>query len=358
MAGMTRPGPTGYNRGMDPRFKQDESLAAGTQRILEMKLVAALEHLQSPPERRDEGIHECRKCLKYARALLRLVGEGMPKAAFRRWNVTLRNAARCISGLRDATALLECLDTLAAEFGGVDAASCRVPAAPGLAPKTKEAGSLFYESATSCREALAGRGAAGPASGPVSADAAVEKASLLISGMLTTPHDPGLGRGREARILGAGLRRSYKRGRRAMKCMLKTGDVQAAHEWRKRAKDLRYQVAMLRDVWPGVCNALEGELHRLTDLLGQIHDLDLVEKALAALPSGPVADKALNPVRGRAKQSAETAAAEARRLGARLYGDTPEEFVEKVTRWWRLWRSEPCRANGTAQQDSEGKKHD
>ncbi len=343
---MTHPRPTRYNRGMDPQFKQGESLAAGTQRILEMQLVAALEHLKAPPERREEGVHECRKCLKYARALLRLVEEGMPKRAFRKWNVTLRNAARCISNLRDATALLECLDALAAEAGSetnVGAASCRVPTRAAVA---------------ACREALAQPTAVTSKKTPVSADAAAEKAFLLISGLLTTPHDPALGRGREARILREGLRRSYALGRRAMARVRKTGDIEASHEWRKRAKDLRYQFAMLRAVWPGVCDALEGELHRLTDCLGRVHDLHLITTALAALAPGTVSDEALSAVRTCADRSAEAAAAEALQLGSRLYDGKPGSFADRVAGWWILWRDEPSRRNDIAGQDGEGSKHE
>jgi CHAD domain-containing protein len=320
---------------MDSQFKEFESLAAGTQRIVEMQLVAALEHLKIPPERRDEGIHECRKCLKYARALLRLVATGMPGGAFRKWNVTLRDASRCISDLRDAKAMLECLDAVTAETCPEEA-----DRAPFLA----------------CRNALSQPADLGRQTGL--AEAAAEKAFLLISGKLTTPHDPTLGRGREARILREGLRRSYALGRRAMKRARKKGGVEAFHEWRKRAKDLRYQVAMLRAVWPGTCDALEGELHHLTDYLGRVHDLHVLERALAALPPGAVSDEALSAVRSRADRSAETAAAGALRLGARLYGDKPRMFADRVAGWWMLWRDEPSRRDGVVEQNGEGTKHE
>ena len=343
---MTRPCPKRYNRGMDPQFKQAESLAAGTQRILEMQLVAALEYLKFPPDRRDEGIHECRKCLKYARALLRLVAEGMPKRAFSKWNGSLRDAARCISDLRDATAVLECLDALAEK---VDAASCRV---------LSDAGETERAAFAACREALAHPDALKLAAAAATAEAAAEKAFLLISGRLTTPHDPALGRGREARILREGLRRSYALGRRAMARMRRTGDGDAVHEWRKRAKDLRHQVAIMRSVWPGVCDAVEAELHRLTDCLGHVHDLELLETALAALPSGAVSDEALCAVRTRAARSAEEAACEALCLGARLYGDKPGRFADRIAGWWTLWRDEPPCKDDPVEQDGEGAQHE
>ncbi len=310
---------------MDPQFNKDDSLAAGTQRILEMQLVAALEYLKFPPERRDEGIHECRKCLKYARALLRLVAEGMPKRVFRKWNSTLRDAARCISELRDAKAIMECLDTLAA---GADAVLCRA--------------------------ALAKR--AGDATVP--AEAAAEKAFLLISGRLTTPHDSGLGRGREGHVLRAGLRRSYAQGRRAMLRMRRKGGIESVHEWRKRAKDLRYQMAMLRPAWPAACGAYEGELHRLTDCLGHMHDVCLVETALAALPPGTLSEEALSAVKASAARSVEAAASGALSLGARIYSDKPGGFAARVAGWWAVWRDEPSRVDNVVEQDGEGVRHE
>ena len=325
---------------MDPQFKNDESLAAGTQRILEMQLVSALEHLKAPPEQRDAGIHECRKCLKYARALLRLVAGGMPGAAFRKWNRTLRDAARCISDLRDTKAVLECLDALAAEQGG-DACPMSAPFAV-------------------CREVLVRLPEPAPQPGkPATAEAAAEKAFLLISGLLTTPHDPELGRGREARLLRDGLKRSYALGRRAQSRMRKTGDIESAHEWRKRAKDLRYQVDMLQPVWPGMCGAIEDELHRLTDYLGRIHDLHLLEAALSRLAPGTVPDDARAAVQTAAARAAAVSAEEALRLGARLYGGKPGLFAGAMAGWWKRWRGE--RAGSTCAAETtrdEGKQHE
>ena len=48
----------------------------------------------------------------------------------------------------------------------------------------------------------------------------------------------------------------------------------AFHEWRKRVKDLGYQIQILRDLWPPVLEELRKDLKKLGDLLGEEHDFD------------------------------------------------------------------------------------
>ena len=54
------------------------------------------------------------------------------------------------------------------------------------------------------------------------------------------------------------------------------------HEWRKRAKDLRYQLQFLCKAWPGVIDAAVAEAHDLGDILGDDHDLALLRQLLCA----------------------------------------------------------------------------
>src|SRR5688572_14268100 len=60
----------------------------------------------------DEAIHTARKHLKRARANLRLLRDAIGKASYARENAALRDAARPLSGVRDAKVLLETCDTL------------------------------------------------------------------------------------------------------------------------------------------------------------------------------------------------------------------------------------------------------
>ncbi len=60
----------------------------------------------------DERIHQARKQLKRARANLRLLRDAIGKRAYARENAALRDAARPLSGVRDAMVLIQTLDRL------------------------------------------------------------------------------------------------------------------------------------------------------------------------------------------------------------------------------------------------------
>ena len=54
----------------------------------------------------------------------------------------------------------------------------------------------------------------------------------------------------------------------------------------------------------------------------------------------------------------EEAACEALCLGARLYGDKPGRFADRIAGWWTLWRDEPPCKDDPVEQDGEGAQHE
>lgn len=68
----------------------------------------------------------------------------------------------------------------------------------------------------------------------------------------------------------AGLERSYRRGRDGFRSLGDEPSAFALHEWRKRVKDLWYQLRLLPPVWPAVLKgpgAAAAELADLSDAL-------------------------------------------------------------------------------------------
>jgi CHAD domain-containing protein len=70
-----------------------------------------------------------------------------------------------------------------------------------------------------------------------------------------------------------GLERAYRRGRRDLRRVRQDASDEAVHEWRKRVKDLWYQLRLLRNAWPAPLKAASDEAHELSALLGDHHDL-------------------------------------------------------------------------------------
>jgi CHAD domain-containing protein len=79
-------------------------------------LERAAQHLAQPGEARHDGVHQARKAIRRARAILALGGPGFSAVpAVRRLDAELRRLCRGLSSLRDADALQDALLHLASE---------------------------------------------------------------------------------------------------------------------------------------------------------------------------------------------------------------------------------------------------
>jgi CHAD domain-containing protein len=119
-----------------------------------------------------------------------------------------------------------------------------------------------------------------------------------------------------------------------------TGKAEDFHEWRKRAKDLYYQVRMLCRIWPEQMDAIESELEQLGDFLGDAHDLVLLAGPEGAkeLPKEPKEDaEALIALAQKRQKELQM---QALALGAKLYAEKPGSFCKRLKTYWKRWRNQ------------------
>jgi CHAD domain-containing protein len=131
-----------------------------------------------------------------------------------------------------------------------------------------------------------------------------------------------------------GLRRIYRQGRRRMREAENDPSTAALHEWRKRVKDLWYQLRLLRETWPAVMGPESDEAHALSEKLGDDHDLAVlwnfaVDRNLAS----ERLRKALDSRRAELQR-------EAFATGRRLYAERPRTFTARLASYWNAWRRE------------------
>ena len=293
------------------RFLDAEGLGEGARRIAAGRAAKAIERLRAIETgelEASEAIHGARKDLKKLRTLLRLLRGELPKKVYGIESRRYREAGRLLSPLRDAEVKLRTLEALAEGERALPAAA-----------------------AESWRRVLErDREAAG--------DSAPDRVAEAEAIRLIETGRAGI-EGWQVRdswkAIGPGLARSYRRGRQQMRAAGEQQAEEAWHAWRKRAKDLWYAHLLLAGMWPGPLGAAAEEAHRLSEVLGDHHDLALLRMDLRERHLGEEESGALLAAIDRRQEQLASAALD---LGARLYAERPQDFDRRLHRYWRAWR--------------------
>ncbi len=287
---------------MPYRFSPDEDVAAATHRVSQEQLGKAVRRLRDDlAGDAVEAVHDARKAVKKQRSLLRLVRSTVPRGARRRENRALRAAARGLSGARDAEVLVETLDALAERYAG------QIPA-PAFAAVRKPLARARGEARAQLADPRL----------PETAAAELEAVERRIAALPV--QDAGFA------ALMPGLSRTYRRGRRAFKAARSRPAAEDLHAWRKRVKDLWYELRLLSDPGGEIVAGHARDAHALADLLGDDHDLAVLREAIADLPAG---DDDVVALIDRRRAELET---EAFRLGRRVYAEKAPQFSTRMRR--------------------------
>ena len=311
---------------MSYQFEPCETVGDGLRRIAAELIDDAVARTEEREADRHEVVHEVRKDCKKLRGLLRLVRPAAP-GLYATENAYFRDAAAALSVVRDAEASIETYDALLNRFDGtVDRRA--MAAVRGALTRHKQ---QVAETAGDLDDHLADFRAKMLAARQRTPDWELPKEDL--------PGD-------DWRLLGRGLGKTYKRGRKAMDAAYAEPSVERFHEWRKRAKYLRYHLRLLRPAWPPLLKRLRSEAKTLADLLGDDHDLDVLRQMLPrALKSDTALDRAEILLALTAQRSVELRNA-ARWLGLRVYAEKPKALRKRMHGYWSAMRGEQAHASG------------
>ena len=297
---------------MDYRIETDRPLGTEVRRI-------ALECLDDADRRlasldRDDlaattdAIHESRKRCKEIRGLARLVRPGLGRH-YRLVNDLARDAAKELSSLRDSHAQLATVESLQAHAGKKRARR--------LEPLREHQATLAEASARSIDED----------------DERIERARHLIAVARDVVAGWNLADGLEP--FEEGLHRTYRRARSELKAVHRSADDERVHEWRKTVKYLWYQVRLLAEGDPGRFEALAADLHQLSDLLGDDHDLAVLVAHVGDEPIDGLDEETAQRAVRAARARQEVLRTEAIELGGVLLDRRPKRFVAGMIDPWR-----------------------
>jgi CHAD domain-containing protein len=304
---------------MSFELREDETVGDGIRRISCKQIEGALKASTSHRNGKGSPVHETRKHLKKARAALRLASAEVRRDRFQREDRSLRNVGRLISEIRDAEVRLQTVKQLRELLHESKNRNFR-ETEELLAFELDSFLAAFSDWQQEAKTKLA-RTRDRIAEWPVS----------------------DLGCDQICRV----VQRSYKCGRQALTAAIKKPKAKNFHEFRKRAKELWYQLRILRRLHPLVLNELSDELKTIGEHLGHAHDLAFLMERLsmaggAGRKRGRRALKSL--IDSREQELQRTAIA----LGERFYAQRPKDFASRLSEYFVEWRIAKIRCSDGA----------
>jgi CHAD domain-containing protein len=304
------------------RLLPGESPFAGLQRIAAHSVHQTLTQITFPSRVRANDLHDVRVCIKFLRALLRLVRPMLDKAVFRSEDKRLKAVSAQLSFRRDVTVARRTLQRLAARAGatpedksalglalrgfGLDRAN-RTPASESLEAAMREAGRELAQTA----EAI----------------------------LAVVPRNDASKRIEEA------LRKTYRSGRRRMRKAVDSGTDEDFHDWRKSAKYLFFQLRTLQPLWPAHLEQMVEQLNELQKRAGLHQDLVVLRALLAEGPTGSFGNRAsLKVVNDILTRRSRRLRKQCLSLGRQIYAREPRLFIQGITRHIIRYEQKPERA--------------
>ena len=272
---------------------RDALLAAFSGVLLAARRFAA--GASAEPQR---AVHDFRKSIRRARSVVALLRPALGRTAARGLTEELRRAFRETGDLRDG-------DVLTATLAGLS----------GEDPE------LFVEAA----EIAARLGAKPLKAGPDS----VLKKAIPILRRLPAALEVTLPREYSTPDLEEGVARGYQRAQRAWVEACKSRTDEDFHEWRKRVKELRYQLELLASTGSPSLKTREKPLGAFARELGEVTDLSMLCCEIEALeePAGPrVGERLLERARALVRERSDALLSR----GDAFFSESPRAFALKV----------------------------
>jgi CHAD domain-containing protein len=246
----------------------------------------------------SSAVHQYRKALRRARAVLGLVAGALPKGERRAVERALREARRALSPARDHAVAPEAIAELPLAEADRETAARVLRSAADAMPPRAEIMQLLAE------------GAARTA-------AQVEALEAALPAQI------------EWKTVARGVRRVYADAREARKAAKRSR--KQFHTWRRRTKELKYQLELLADyAGPHV-----GELHRriegVTDTQSPPVDLIMLREFVETHAQG-LAPEAIDQLTGSIDHQLEDLMTDSRSAGRDVFRKKPRRFARRLTK--------------------------
>jgi CHAD domain-containing protein len=286
------------------KLKLREPLPDGLKRVFREQIESALKLCRHPAKQRGVTVHEVRKHLKKLRAAMRLAIPEVGKDRHAREDRCVRKIGRLVSDLRDAQVRLQTLIQLRDDTakGSKDTPFAHI----------EELLSLERESFSA---AFAGW-----------QKQAVPRLEHVQARLLKWPLDDLTWK----QVCGA-VCKIYKRGERRLAKTIKHPEPENFHAWRKRVKDLWYQLRILQPLNRVVLTEMAHDAEVLGELLGLEHDLSFLWARLEKECGDEALRAELAQIEKLICKRGKRLRTNALELGRRFYAEPAKAFAKRIS---------------------------
>jgi CHAD domain-containing protein len=286
------------------KLKLREPLPDGVKRVFREQIESALELCRHPAKQRGVTVHEVRKHLKKLRAAMRLAIPEVGKNRHTREDCCVRKIGRLVSDLRDAQVRWQTLIQLRDE----------TTKAPKDIPfrHIEELLSLERESFSA---AFAGW-----------QKQAIPQLERVEARLLKWPLDDLTWK----QVCGA-VGKIYKRGQRGLAKTISDPEPETFHAWRKRVKDIWYQLRILQPLNRMVLTEMAHDADVLSELLGSEHDLDFLWTRLEKESGDDALRDELTQLEKLIRKRGKRLRTNALELGRRFYAEPVKAFAKRIS---------------------------
>lgn len=295
-------------------FTQRSGIEKQVRDIAREQIANALEECREPPDV-DFGklVHGLRRRCKKLRGLLRLIEPRFK--GFEAENRAVRDAADGLAGMRDAAVMIETFDGLL-KF---DRAGNRIP----------RIGVPLADAATGLLESQVAKVPEGSARQQLLTDFCG-----IMEQVGNRAKDWSIGRSGFA-ALAAGLEETYRRMAQGMATAMAESTAEAMHDWRKQTKYHWHHVSLLSPTAPEVLGQTSDLLDQLGELLGDHHNLHVLDERLVR-ERRRFDDSEAGTIHAVIVEHQAVLADRAFALGRQLTAERPGALRRRFEHYWQL----------------------
>ena len=286
------------------RLKLREPLSEGLKRVFCEQIDSALHCCQNPAKQRGVTVHGVRKHLKRLRAAMRLAIGVVGKNCHAGENRCVRNIGRLVSDLRDAQVRLQTFVQLRDKA----AKNSRKQ----LFPRTEELLLLERESFSAAFTGWQ--------------KDAIPQLESVKARLMAWPLD-----GLDWKQICGAVCKIYRRGQRALAKAIDDPEPENFHAWRKRVKDLWYELRILQPLNRRVLEEMARDAEVLGELLGSEHDLEFLRARLERENGDEALSDELAKLQKLITKRCTRLRSDALELGRRFYAEPSKAFAKRIS---------------------------